>query len=152
MRKDIKAINEAFYKIVRESLDGRTIITFADAFEEAKPWSDNAYEAIDNIERIIGGEITDDEYQEVIDFYEDGSEEAEENNFTRGSKLFFNGQQLSVGDMVTDEMGVEEGVIVGFRYPEVYVKEIDTNSGEIGEEGWSMSEENGNMGQLKWGK
>ena len=65
-------------------------------------------------------------------------------------KLYFNETELSVGDLVTDEMGVEEGIIVGIRYPEVHVKEFNTNDYTEGEEGWTVSEENSNMGSLVW--
>lgn len=73
-----------------------------------------------------------------------------ENYENSAPKLYFNDQELSVGDMITDEMGVEEGVIADIRYPEVHVKEINTNSGEMGEEGWTVSQENENMGSLEW--
>jgi hypothetical protein len=47
-------------------------------------------------------------------------------------------------------MGVEEGIIIMIKYPNIYVKEFNTNTQEIGEEGWIVSEENNNMGDLKW--
>jgi len=65
-------------------------------------------------------------------------------------KLYFNDTELKEGDLVTDEMGVEEGVIVGIKYPDVYVKEFNTNDYTQGEEGWTVSEENDNMGGLEW--
>jgi hypothetical protein len=64
--------------------------------------------------------------------------------------ITFKGKVLKVNDILTDEMGVEEGIIVKIQYPNVYVKEFDTNSNEIGEEGWIVSDDNDNKGYLKW--
>jgi hypothetical protein len=62
----------------------------------------------------------------------------------------FNNKVLKVHDILTHEMGVEEGIIIMIKYPNIYVKEFNTNTQEIGEEGWIVSEENNNMGDLKW--
>jgi hypothetical protein len=56
-------------------------------------------------------------------------------------KLFYKSTQLVEGDFLTDEMGVEEGLILEIDYPEVLVRD--------GKEGWSISEEDG-MGLLEW--
>ena len=57
-------------------------------------------------------------------------------------KLTYNNKVLNVGDFLTDKMNVEEGIIVGIEFPEVFVSD--------NKEGWIMSEENDNMGSLVW--
>lgn len=57
-------------------------------------------------------------------------------------KLIFNNKVLNVGDFLTDEMNVEEGIIVGIKFPEVFVSDK--------KEGWTVSFENDNMGLLEW--
>lgn len=56
--------------------------------------------------------------------------------------LFYKDTQLSKGDFLTDEMVDEEGIIYKIAYPDVLVLD--------GKEGWTLSEEYGNMGQLEW--
>lgn len=56
-------------------------------------------------------------------------------------KLFYKNTQLVEGDFLTDEMGVEGGIILEISYPEVLVSDC--------KEGWAISEEDG-MGLLEW--
>ncbi len=56
-------------------------------------------------------------------------------------KLFYKNTQLVEGDFLTDEMGVESGIILEISYPEVLVSDC--------KEGWAISEEDG-MGLLEW--
>jgi hypothetical protein len=78
--------------------------------------------------------------------YKPSSEDSSPFNIT------FKGKVLKVHDILTHEMGVEEGIIVKIQYPNVYVKEFNTNTQEIGEEGWIVSDDNDNKGYLKWRK
>lgn len=143
MRKDIKSINEAYMKSTRGFIN--------ESFNEDQDYeTEGAKTALDQIKDrlhyLSPSQLK--ELQSIIanEFNED-SESAVNSS---PKKLYFNDTELSVGDLVTDEMGVEEGIIVGIRYPEVYVKEFNTNDYTEGEEGWTVSEENDNMGGLEW--
>ena len=143
MRKDIKSINEAYIKSTRGFIN--------ESFNEDQDYeTEGAKTALDQIKDrlhyLSPGQLK--ELQSIIANEFDEDYESAVNSSPK--KLYFNGKELKEGDLVTDEMGVEEGIIVGIRYPEVYVKEFNTNDYTQGEEGWTVSEENDNMGSLVW--